>query len=161
MPNEPIAIFSAREDTRGVLAHLRNLFPDAEVESAGNTWRAVTVRFGENGDTKAVTFLHDPDSYAGPDWPRRKAGLQSSFPLLPAGDRKAQFRSTIDGLRFTLGTAFEPDFDPDGDERLAVVFEVAQFLDGVLASPSAMRRCRRPHPGRGRRRVRRGRRLAD
>lgn len=139
MPNEPIAIFSARADARGVLAHLRNLFPDAEVESAGDTWRAVTVRFGDNGDTKAVTFLHDPDSYAGPDWPRRKASLQSSFPLLPAGERKAQFRSTIDGLRFALGTAFEPDFDPDGDERLGVVFEVAQFLDAVLASPSALR----------------------
>jgi hypothetical protein len=140
MPNEPIAIFSARPDAGGVLAHLRNLFPDAQVESAGDTWRAVTVRFGDNGDTKAVTFLHDQDSYAGPNWPRRKAGLQNLFlPLLPAGDRKAQFRSTIDGLRFSLSTAFEPDFDPDGDERLAVVFEVAQFLDGILASPSAVR----------------------
>ncbi|HVK18696.1 MAG TPA: DUF4272 domain-containing protein [Fimbriiglobus sp.] len=139
MPNEPIAIFSAREDARGVLAHLRNLFPDAEVESASTTWRTVTVRFGEDGNARALTFLHDPGTYAGPDWPRRRAGLLESFPRLPAGERKAQFRSTIDSLRFALDTSFEPDFDPDGDERLGVVFEVAQFLDGVLVSPSAVR----------------------
>jgi hypothetical protein len=139
MPNEPIAIFSARADARGVLTHLRNLFPDAEVETVGDGWRAVTIRFESDGVTKAVTFLHNPDSYAGPDWPRRKAGLQNSFPRLPAGERKAQFRSTIEGLRFALATAFEPDYDPEGDERLGVVFEIAQFLDGVLVSPSAMR----------------------
>lgn len=139
MPNEPIAIFSARDDAHGVLAHLRNLFPDAEVQSAGATWRAITVRLGEGKEAKALTFLHDPDSYAGPDWPRRKAGLSGSFPLLPAGERKTQLRSTIESLRFTLGTVFEPDYDPEGDDRLGVVFEVAQYLNGVLVSPSALR----------------------
>jgi hypothetical protein len=139
MPNEPISIFSARDDAHGVLTYLLNLFPDAEVEMVGNTWRSVTVRLGEDRDTKAVTFLHDPDSYAGPDWPRRKAGLSGSFPLLPAGERKAQLRSTINSLRFTLSTVFEPDFDPEGDDRLGVVFEVAHYLNGVLVSPSALR----------------------
>ncbi|HET6572225.1 MAG TPA: DUF4272 domain-containing protein [Fimbriiglobus sp.] len=139
MPNEPITIFSARDDAAGVLAHLRNLFPDIEVDAVGDTWRAVTVRIGEDGDTRAVTFLHDPDSYAGPDWPRRKAGLSGSFPHLPAGERKGQFRSTIEGLRFALATVFEPEYDPEGDDRLGVVFEVAHYLNGVLASPSALR----------------------
>ncbi len=139
MPNEPINIFSARGDARGVLDHLKGLFPDAEVEAAGDTWRAVTVRFGSNGDAKALTILHDPDSYSGPDWPRQRAGMQGYFDRFPAGDRKSRLLATIGDLRFALATAFDPDFDPEGDERLGVVFEVARLLDGVLFTPSALR----------------------
>ena len=57
MPNEPINIFAAHGDARGVLNHLQGLFPDAEVEAAGDTWTAVTVRFGSNGDSRALTIL--------------------------------------------------------------------------------------------------------
>jgi hypothetical protein len=139
MPNEPINIFSARDDAQGVLSYLRGLFPDAEVRSAGGTWTTITVRFGSNGGAKSLTFLHDPAYYAGPDWSRQRAGMQGYFDRFPAGDRASQLRSTIDSLRFALGTSFEPDFDPEGDERLGVVFGVARLLDGVLFTPSSLR----------------------
>jgi hypothetical protein len=139
MPNEPINIFAARGDARGVLDHLKGLFPDAEVEAAGDTWTAVTVRLGSNGDSRALTILHDPDYYAGPDWPKQRAGMQGYFDRFPAGDRKPQLMATIGSLGFALATAFEPDFDPEGDERLGVVFELARLLDGVLFTPSALR----------------------
>jgi hypothetical protein len=65
--------------------------------------------------------------------------MQGYFDRFPAGDRKPQLMATIDSLGFALATAFEPDFDPEGDERLGVVFEVARLLDGVLFTPSALR----------------------
>ncbi len=139
MANEPINIFSAHADPAGVLNRLRERFPDAEVEADGDTWKAVTVRFGEGERAAALTFLHDRDYYAGPDWPRQKAGMQGYFDRFPAGDRKPRLMATIGSLQFALATRFEPDFDPDGDDRLTVVFDIAEFLDGVLFTPSALR----------------------
>lgn len=47
--------------------------------------------------------------------------------------------SLITSFHFSLGTLFEPDFDPSGDPRLDVLFAVAEFLDGVLFTPSSLR----------------------
>src|SRR5262249_15519503 len=45
-------------------------------------------------------------------------------------------------FRFSLGTLFEPDFDPECDPRLDVLFAVAELLDGVLFTPSSLRDAR-------------------
>jgi hypothetical protein len=42
-------------------------------------------------------------------------------------------------FRLSLGTLFEPGFDPEGDSRLDVLFSVADLLDGVLFTPSTLR----------------------
>jgi hypothetical protein len=139
MANEPLNIFSARADPQGVLDRLLARFPDAEVETEADTWRKITIRLDEEEEAKSLTFLHDPDYYAGPGWARQKAGMQGYFDRFPAGDRKPRLMSTIGTFQFSLATHFEPDFDPDGDERLSIVFDVARFLDGVLFTPSALR----------------------
>src|SRR5262249_36496094 len=45
-------------------------------------------------------------------------------------------------FRFSLGTNFDPDFDPEGDPRLSLLFDLTQFLDGVLFTPSSLRDAR-------------------
>jgi hypothetical protein len=42
-------------------------------------------------------------------------------------------------FKFSLGTLFEPGFDPGGDPRLDVLFAVADAVDGVLFTPSSIR----------------------
>jgi hypothetical protein len=136
MPHEPINIFSARGDAEQVRNLLLTWFPDAEVETDGDDWTAITMEFP--GDRK-LTILHHRDYYAGPDWPRQKAGMQGYFGRFPLGDREKQTMATIGSFQFSLATQFEPDYDPPEDERLGAVCELARVLDGVLFMPSALR----------------------
>src|SRR5262249_14579124 len=64
---------------------------------------------------------------------------QGYFSRFPLGDRENQLMATIGSFQFSLGTHFDPDYEPPDDERLAAVCQLARILDGVLFSPSALR----------------------
>jgi hypothetical protein len=137
MANEPINLFSARGDAEQVRNLLLTWFPDAEVEGdADGNWSAITATFE---DGKRLTLLHDRDYYAGPGWAKQKAGMQGYFGRFPLGDRRDRLMSTIGTFQFSLGTRFDPDYDPAGDERLAMLCALTEAVDGVLFSPSALR----------------------
>src|SRR5205814_495599 len=97
---------------------------------------AITMEFR---DGKKLTITHDRDYYTGPKWPRQKSGMQGYFSQFPMSDREEQLLATIGSFQFSLGTQFDPDYEPPDDERLGAVCQLAHILGGVLFSPSALR----------------------
>jgi hypothetical protein len=138
---EPINVFSRRIDPRGVVAVLRSLAPDVVVDGPDDDWREATVTLPRPGRPEPVrlTFRHDPDYYDGPGWPQQMLGMHGYFARFPDGGRKPDVLRLIGTFRFALATDWEPDLDPDGDDRLAFLFAVARHLDGVLFTPSSLR----------------------
>jgi hypothetical protein len=65
--------------------------------------------------------------------------MRGYFARFPETDRKPRVTTLTTSFRFSLGTLFDPDFDPSGDPRLDIVFAIAEFLDGVLFTPSSLR----------------------
>src|SRR5262249_19666341 len=56
--------------------------------------------------------------------------------------RKPQVMNLTTSFHFSLGTLFDPDFEPEGDQRLDILFAVTELLDGVLFTPSSLRDAR-------------------
>jgi hypothetical protein len=141
MAMEPINIFSRRIDPRGVVALLRSLAPSLQVTGPDNAWEEATVTVARPGrqEPLRLTVRHDPDYYDGPGWPRQVLGMQGYFSRFPDVGRKPDILRLIGTFRFALATAWEPDLDPDGDERLPYLFAVTGHLDGVLFTPSSLR----------------------
>src|SRR5262245_4461592 len=139
MAQEPITIFASRVDPGGVRREILERYPAAEVAGRGDQWKSITLRFRKGRKTTALTFRHDRDYYAGPNWGAQVNGMQAYFAGFPGGNRVPRALGLIGTLKFALGTAFDPDFDPDGDERLSVVCGVTEYLDGVLFGPGTLR----------------------
>src|SRR5437764_4400496 len=78
-------------------------------------------------------------NYDGPGWPWQVLGMRGYFSRFPEGGRKPDILRLIGTFRFALATDWEPDLDPEGDERLPYLFAVTRHLDGVLFSPSSLR----------------------
>lgn len=139
MAQEPITIFAPPADPEALRRFLLERDPEAVVEAAGDTWASITVTFDAAGEPRSLTFLHDRDYYAGPGWAAQRDGMWNYLSRFPLGDRAGRVRELVGSFGFALGTRFDPEFDPDGDDRLAALFEVTQFLDGVLFTPSSLR----------------------
>src|SRR4051794_2243779 len=139
MAMEPITLFARIADPAGVARRLRELAPTVDIDGPEDDWRRAVVTFDEGGDERTITFTHDPDYYAEPNWSAQMSGMRGYFQRFPDTERKPMVMALPTSLRFSLGTLFEPDFAPEGDPRLSVLFEVAELLDGVLFTPSALR----------------------
>jgi hypothetical protein len=139
MAMEPITLFARTVDPAGVARRLRELVPTVQIDGPDDAWQNAVVTFGKGNKKQTLTFTHDPDYYSEPDWSRQMAGMRGYFSRFPESDRKSRVMTLTTTFRFSLGTLFEPDFDPKGDSRLDVVFAVAEFLDGVLFTPSSLR----------------------
>jgi hypothetical protein len=139
MAMEPITLYSRTIDPPGVLRRLRELMPDVEVDGPDANWHSAVVTFPKGDDIRKLTFTHDPDYYAEPGWSGQMNGMQGYFARFPETDRKSRALMLLTTFRFSLGTLFEPDFDPEGDPRLQVLFSVAELLDAVLFTPSSLR----------------------
>jgi hypothetical protein len=111
MAAEPINIFSRKIDPRGVVHLLRTLAPALQVIGPEDCWEKIiiTCRKGWLRKAAVLTFLHDPEYYDGPGWPRQVLGMQGYFSQFPECDRKAEVLRLIGTFRFSLATDFEPD----------------------------------------------------
>lgn len=139
MAMEPITLFSRIVDPVGVVQRLRELAPNVEVDGPDDNWQSAVVTFADGEDVRTLTFTHDPDYYAEPGWSGQMNGMQGYFARFPETDRKSRAMILITTFCFSVGTLFEPDFDPEGDPRLQVLFSVAELLDAVLFTPSSLR----------------------
>jgi hypothetical protein len=140
MAAEPINVFSCRIDPRGVLTVLRSLAPGLTVIGTDDHWQRIEIvtqkRFLRKGRRLAIN--HDAEYYDGTDWPRQVLGMQGYFSRFPESPHKADVLRLIGTFRFALAVEFLPNCD-DFDERQLLVLAVAQHLDGVIFSPSALR----------------------
>jgi Domain of unknown function (DUF4272) len=139
MAREPITIYSSRIDPDGVRRAILDEYPDAEVTGRGAKWSRITVTFGKGTKSKSITFRHDPDYYGGPGWSTQMNGMKAYFADFRGGNRVPRALALIGTLKFALATEFDPDFDPDGEERLDLLIGVTRMLDGVLFTPSTLR----------------------
>jgi hypothetical protein len=139
---EPITLFARITDPSGVARRLRELVPAVAIDGPDDDWRNAVMTFGKGKSKRTLTITHDPAYYSEPNWSRQMNGMQGYFSRFPDTGRKPRVMMLISSFRFSLGTLFDPDFDPEGDPRLDVVFAVAELLDGVLFTPSALRDAR-------------------
>ncbi|AWM38517.1 hypothetical protein GobsT_33120 [Gemmata obscuriglobus] len=139
MAQEPINIFARIADPAGVAAFLREHAPRVELDGPDGTWENAVVTFGRGRSEQVLTFRHSAEYYSEPGWSDQMAGMRGYFARFPDTPRKEKVLLLTTTFRFSLGTLFEPDFDPDGDPRLSLLFALTQALDGVLFTPSGLR----------------------
>src|SRR5262245_20037254 len=142
MAMEPITLFARIADPAGVARRLRELAPTVQIDGPDDGWQNAVVTFGKRKTKRTLTLTHDPNYYAEPNWSAQMSGMRGYFSRFPDTDRKQRVLMLTTSLRFSLGTLFDPDFDPEGDPRLDVLFAVAELLDGVLFTPSSLRDAR-------------------
>jgi hypothetical protein len=142
MAMEPITLFARIADPAGVARRLRELAPAVEIDGADDNWRKAVVTFVKGKERRKLTLTHDPAYYSEPNWSAQMTGMRGYFSRFPDTDRKPRMMMLTTTFRFSLGTIFDPDFDPAGDPRLPVLFAVTEFLDGVLFTPSSLRDAR-------------------
>jgi hypothetical protein len=139
MAMEPITLFARIGDLAGMVRRLRELAPTIQVDGSDDNWRTAVVTFGEGQQKRTLTFNYDPAYHSEPNWSTQMSGMRGYFSRFPETDRKPRVMMLTTALRYSLGTLFEPDFDPEGDPRLDVLFAIAEFVDGVLFTPSDLR----------------------
>lgn len=141
MAIEPITIFSRIADPARVVHRLRELDSEAEIDGPDDSWRSATLTFECDEGPVSLTFTHDPDYYAEPNWSAQMDGMRGYFSRFPDTDRKQRVLMLTTTFKISFGTLLDPDFDPESetDPRLSIVCKVAEAIDGVLFSPSALR----------------------
>src|SRR5262249_26111839 len=139
MAMEPINIFARSDDPAGVARLLRDRARHVEFDGPDDDWRQATVGFGSEGNRDLLILSRDPAYSLEPNWSTQMSGMRGYCAQFPETERKRLVFSLTTTFRTSLATRFEPDFDPEGDPRLEVLFAVAEFLDAVLFTPSALR----------------------
>jgi hypothetical protein len=133
-----MTLFARIVDPAGVARLLRERVPGTMIDGADDAWRKAVVPVAAG----TVTFTHDPDYYAEPNWSLQMNGMAEYFSRFPQTERKSVALMLPTTLKFSLGLLFDPQDDNANDPRLEVVYSVAQLLDGVLFTPSALRDAR-------------------
>lgn len=139
MAMEPITLFARIADPAAVVRRLRELVPTLEIDGPDDNWQHALITFGTGKQKRTLQFNDDPDYHAEPNWSTQMNGMRGYFSRFPDTDRKSKVMMLTTTFRFSLATEFKPDLDPSGDPRLEVLFAVAERLDGVLFTPSALR----------------------
>jgi hypothetical protein len=139
MAMEPMTLFARIADPAAVAQRLREVARDVVIEGTDETWKRAVVTFDADGLKRTLTLTHDPSYYADPTWSTQMAGMRNYMSEFRETARKTRALMLTTTFRFALGTLFEPDFDPQGDPRLDVLFAVAERLDAVLFTPSSLR----------------------
>ena len=138
MATEPVTIFSKSGDPAKIASLLRNLEADVKIEGPDENWNKATIVTGSLWFKQRLVITHDKNWYSPPNWPIQLIGMQNYFSMFPDGPSKERVLALIPSFGFSLGTIHDPDFT-DSDERLLIISQVAQALDGVLFLPSGLR----------------------
>lgn len=140
MAMEPITLYSRNADPGLAARKLRELAPGVKLDGNDEHWRNAVITLGH--DSRTLTITHDPEYYQGSDWQQQMAGMRGYFSRYPDSERKPMLLMLTTSFQFALGTLFDPDCESNDDPRLKVLYDLAEALDGVLFSPSAMRDAR-------------------
>lgn len=148
MAQEPLTIFARIADPAAVARRLREMASTVELDGPDDAWRNAVITFWRvrrilfwrrRGKKCSLTFTHSPEYYAEPNWSRQMDGLHGYLSGFPETESKWKALALTTSLKFALGTLFEPDFDPDGDPRLDIVFQIVELLDGIIFTPASLR----------------------
>jgi hypothetical protein len=140
MASPPYNIFTQHCDPDGALAKLQELLPEAAVtRDADGQWTRIkgTWKRGWLKPSLTLTVNHDPSYYAGPGWATQVDGMAGYFSKFPDAKRRPDLFGYLPGLSFALSFLFDPD-SADEDPRHAVVFQMAEAMDGVIFLPGCL-----------------------
>ena len=140
MAAEPIVLYSRYADSGLIARTLRKLATNVKLDGSDEDWRNAVITL--DGDQRTLTLTHDPAYYKDPGWSEHLDGMRGYFSRFPNTDRKLLLLTLTTSFQFALGTLFEPDHESSDDPRLAILCDLAEALDGVLFTPSAMRDAR-------------------
>jgi hypothetical protein len=129
-----MTLFARIIDVAGVAGFLRERHPSVVIDGPDDNWRNATISFG----SRTLTFTHDPEYNAEPNWSKQMNGMRGYFARFPDFEAKEKAIMLTTTFKFSLGLLFEPPDYDEADPRLEYVFAVAKLLDGVLFTPSAL-----------------------
>lgn len=141
MAFEPINIFSHRIDPRGIVKLLRTL-GDAKVSGSDDDWHEIIITLRKGSwfrKALVLTFKHNPNYYAGTNWPNQILGMLGYFSGFPETPSKDGVLRAVGDFRFALSVPQHDLNIESQDERLQIVYAVCQHLDGMIFTPSALR----------------------
>lgn len=134
MPIEPMTIFSRIADPAKVARHLRGSTKKLSLDGADHNWRRAVM----SSKSGTLTLTHDQDFYAGPNWEMQMAGMENYFKSFPKSKRQSSGILLPSTFTFALGVLVDPPCEDKSDERLQLVWNVAELLDGIVFTPSAV-----------------------
>ncbi len=138
MDTEFFNIFTRTTDPAGVARLLRRLHPSVVIDGPDDDWRNATLTFGKLWRKRRLTFIHDPEYHAEPNWSMQMRGMRAHFQQFPDSTRKQIATMLPATFRYALSARLEPGLVPSGDARFGVITAVATYLDGVLFSPGVL-----------------------
>ncbi|WP_028104333.1 DUF4272 domain-containing protein [Pseudoduganella violaceinigra] len=138
MATEPVTLFAQESNPGRVVEVLRNLNAKFKVVGTDDAWSEIVVTTGGWLKKKLLRITHDPDYYSGQGWKLQMDGMRGYFSRFPIAPEQTKVLALTENFGFALGTVCEPDAGP-GDERYEVLTAIAEALDAVWFTPSAMR----------------------
>jgi hypothetical protein len=138
MATEFINVFTRTVDPAGVARLLRRLHPSVVIDGPDHDWRNATITYGRLWMKRRLTFIHDPEYHAEPNWSMQISGMRGYFRQFPETERKRIAVALPTTFRFAVSARLEPGLDRGGDPRFGLITAVAQHLDGVLFTPAAL-----------------------
>ncbi|OYW76615.1 MAG: hypothetical protein B7Z37_08020 [Verrucomicrobia bacterium 12-59-8] len=140
MPPPPINIFSQHRKPEEVLQLLRQLLPEAAVEtSEEGVWSCArgTWKRGWLKGALHMEVRHDPEYYAGSGWNAQLLGMAGYFRQFPGASQRPDLFGYLPGLSFALSFMIEPAFT-DNDPRQEVIAAIARLVEGVIFLPGCL-----------------------
>ena len=138
MATEPVTLFAEKKNPALVIAVLRKMKALYTVIGTDDAWSEIVVTTGGRQANHRLRITHDPDYYSGPGWPLQMNGMRGYFSRFPEAPEQAKVLALTEKFGFVLGTICDPDTEP-GDARYAILAALAEALDAVWFTPSAMR----------------------
>lgn len=140
MAQSPVNIFSQHRKPQEVLEALRQLLPEAAIQtddtggwtSAKGTWK--------RGWLKSALHLevrHDPSYYSGEGWSKQLSGMAGYFSRFPSAKKRPEAFGYLPGLTFAVSFMLSPGAVAD-DPRQEVIHQIARLLDGVIFLPGLL-----------------------
>lgn len=138
MPTEIINVFARTADLAGVARRLRELHPSVAIDGPDHDWRSATLTFGRLLWKRTLTFSHDADYHAEPNWSAQMDGMRGYLQRFPESGRKQIAVGLPTTFRFSLAAILEPPLAAGADPRFDALTAVARHLDGVLFTPAGL-----------------------
>lgn len=138
MATEPVTLFAQIPNPRVVIEVLKKMNAKFTVAGPEDAWSQVVVTTGGWLKKKQLRITHDPAYYTGQGWQAQKQGMHGYFSRFPSAPEQAKALALTGQFGFALGTTCDPDAEA-GDERYAVLSEIAEALDAVWFTPSSLR----------------------
>jgi hypothetical protein len=136
---EPINVFGRELDRAAVARRMREMTPKMELDAPRDDgWRELKATFGPLWSRKRLTIRYDPDHCSEPNWSRQLEGMRGYFSRFPETPRKERALMLTHTFKFALATDFRPDAARMDDPRVQALLAVAEVLDCVLFTPSAL-----------------------